>query len=128
MLHLVSNSMMKLLDHAPIILLTEKRRTMRLGGTIWAMSKSPAAYFFWVAFRESVLYSTTRWWRTKYRCSLTKLPARPSPTRNMRLLSAMEVTSGESYGLMQDGAGVKLAARSIRSTGSSSMANGGAEI
>src|SRR2546422_9056398 len=92
------------------------------------MLKSPAAYFFWAALRESVLDSTTRWGRMKFKCSLTKFPARPSPTPNMRLLSTMEVTSGESYGLMQDGAGVKLPAQAIRATGGLSMANCGVEI
>src|SRR2546421_1703523 len=92
------------------------------------MLKSPAAYFFWAALRESVLDSTMRWGRMKFKCSLTKFPARPSPTRNMRLLSTMEVTSGESYGLMQDGAGVKLPAQAIRATGGLLTATGGAEI
>src|SRR6266853_2954335 len=92
------------------------------------MSTSPVACFLWAAFRESVLYSTTRCVRMKFKCSLTKFPARPSPTRNMRLLSVMEATSGESYGLMQDGAGVKLQAQGIQSTGGSSMANVGVEI
>src|SRR5439155_19710099 len=40
----------------------------------------------------------------------------------------MEVTGGESYGLIQDGAGVKVSAQSIPFTGSSSTANGGVAI
>src|SRR6266566_7647187 len=48
--------------------------------------------------------------------------------RSMRLLSMMEVTSDGTFGLMTGGAAVKLRAQSIRSTGGSSMANGGVEI
>src|SRR5260370_24549897 len=92
-----------------------------------AMSKARAANFFWAAFRERVLHSTTRWRRTKYRCSLSKFPARPSPTRNTRLLSMMEATRGESYGMMQDGVGVKAPAQSIRCTGGLLIAKGGDE-
>src|SRR6267143_1777605 len=40
----------------------------------------------------------------------------------------MEATSGEAFGLMQDGAGVKLLAQSIPFTGGSSTTNGGVAI
>src|SRR5260370_9964273 len=92
------------------------------------MSKSRAANFFWAAFRERVLHSITRWRRTKYRCGLSKFRARPSPTRNMRLLSMIEATSGDSYGMIQEGVGVKAPAQSIRPTGGSSNLHGRDEL